>query len=360
MLKIMKLLPVSIITFGLFIGCATDRVQMFEHPDSAAPGSTIDVVFCDLFVYASPADISIMNMKRDSAHVVVGLPDGYSVESMAYYVDKNFHVKKYIKDSLDEARLEKELKDSLLAYASRKLPMQKNNPLAAVVKNQTVTAHSMANANEDEIELDIKMSSIKQLAGYSSKIDISIPFGRAMDTSFALDSINELLQSIGGDSVDLGKYAGLAERVGVTVIPVIYFAKIKTGSVNSKDTLYYFSKTDAVVAEPDSLDMGDMVYVPFVNGTVKVLSHDGLKQKSVFQIQPAKNGMMNIVLSDNNQSTIRIHSLTGTVLNQFTINGNSRTWDMRDYHGNRVPSGKYIMSIQNGKTSQFRDFSVVR
>jgi len=101
-MKLLKMLAVCAAA-GTFTGCAIDYSQIVDHPAGAKPQDTISVSMINIVTVLSNSSRLIQRVTRDSLHVAMGLPQGWSVVSADCYIAEDTRLAKMIGSLEDTA-----------------------------------------------------------------------------------------------------------------------------------------------------------------------------------------------------------------------------------------------------------------
>lgn len=362
------------IYIALLTGCSTDQVQIVEHPSKASPGDTFTIQFVDFYLYLSNTSYVLLPVKRDSIHVLAGLPDGWSVISADFYAQKNFKISS-VADLNDTAAIQKMIRDSIAKYSSSKASMKNDPTLVASFSGRQVDAHNGGNDSSITVSTD----SVKQWFGFSAPLNINYSMGSKLDTAIDIDTLLALAGNSkflpSGTTVDTSVLDSLpinVDTVGISMVPIVAFVKIKTGSVEGNYKLYYYSKTgplpDAVLDTssgiPD-MDIGDMVYTTVSLGNASVISRFTPQVKR-FSINAYPNPFTANVQIDfettcSDKSNVRIFSSNGRLMKSLvpTISGHA-VWDGTDIYGRTVHTGSYLIQVKDDKKAVVKRVELVR
>lgn len=329
-----------IITFSSLwlIGCSMDQTAVIDHPSSAKPNAEFNVIFADLFTIISDGPELTMNaIKADSLHAALGLPTGWSVQSISYYTVPKFDIGKY-GNTEDPEFIAKFLKDSLTVYKQRASNMSVDTKGKAFFTNKTFTADGSNGDTSTTIDSD----SIGQWHVYGSRINLNFPVGTKMDTVYAFDSLQDTSGTMGG-----------FDSIGMKVVPIIIWATLKTNNKNGNVNLYYFTKTSPLITD-STLDDGNLIYYPFTvdpNSSVFNFSHS---QKRGAQIAAWPNPWdrrtsLQINIPSKSAFNLGIYSMDGQLVKEIrSQNNRTISWDGNGKTG-RVKPGNYVIKI-NGSS----------
>jgi hypothetical protein len=337
-----------------FIGCAVDGVQVISHPDQVTPGGQFEASLASFVMLMSNGSTMLMGVERDSIHVALGLPAGWSVVSAGYYAALDLHLAQAMNDIQDTAAVQDSmialLIDSLPVYATRQTPLTPDQGMAAYFTGRTRDAAGPDSSATITVDLD----AVDQWLTYSGPLGISYPTGTEMDAVFPLDS-----------SINLGVLT--IDSLGIAIVPVFLFLEIAAGTDPGIDTLYYFAKSAAMPdpAAPDSgqIDLGSLVYYP-IDVSTSGISRSALNRVSDGMLGiDAKPGAVEITVATGRDGAARadIYTLHGELVRRFTGHGEAVrfVWEGADSRGRHRPSGTYVLKTQSAKGGVSRSFQLL-
>ncbi len=343
------------------IGCTTDTAQIIEHPTTTQPGSTITVKLASAFAYGTFGKMYFSQVSRDSLHVLLGLPEGWSVEGIDCYVAKDYKAAKSLAEIQDfeslmqdpaNQDLVQEFQDSLVSFELRKTPMPADPSLNGSLAGRSFTASAYDPSQGD---IDVDADSITNWNAFSSKISLSYQAATKTDTFIVLDSAMKAAVQEGMPGMFF-----LSDTVGITVVPMFVFARIKTGDEAGEYQLYYYTKTNSI-ANYNDLDQGSMAYATVVldpNAPVKTARNSTMTAGALKANPAVFSGSTRIQLPSEAVSgaKVSILSLRGQVIKSFgdISSGTSQiSWDGTDQSGKRVKSGTYIVRYGDELNTSF-------
>jgi hypothetical protein len=258
----MRLLAIGSVTVLLITlgGCSIDRLHPIDHPSSAQPGDTITVTLANYFVLATMPTIH-GEFTRDSVHFAMGLPAGWSVAAMDYYVADGMRLNTIelptdpATGAVDTAALSALFRDSLEVYDQRRQAMSADQGLADFMQAQhmTITLDTLGTT------MTLDGDSVGQWLGYGAVAGIAIS---EPDTLISLsDTSSVWSQYVSADSLDQSSQFGV-DSVGLSAIPVFVQARLVVGEMVGSHTLIYYCKTGPLpedLAPADSGEMSDWV-----------------------------------------------------------------------------------------------------
>jgi hypothetical protein len=309
---------------AVLIGCSGfDTSQVLVHPETAKPSETFDVALLNLYAYLANGTTVPAEVVRDSLHLLVGMPEGWEVveASMALVDDLPVEALFALQNSVfDEAAMSAILQE----YQSGAVPVAVDGMLPGALSGQTFNAHSVT----ADTDIAVAIDDIPSWAGFSAPVNIVIEAG-STDTGIALDSVLSMAEALDmlDDSLQaqinaLRNFSMVPDTIGVSMVPIALYLKIKAGDAEGEDTLYYFSKTAQMNPEtsqmvvqmmPDfsDLELGDMTYVPVtVSNSAAVSSERRHKARGNITVN-STSGTVHISLNNESltNATIEIFNL---------------------------------------------------
>jgi hypothetical protein len=332
---------------SLLVGCSADRAQLVSQPSAAKPGDTISVVLSDVYVIVSTTSTTSAAYKRDSLHVVYGLPSGWSVVSSDYYVANGLRLNQIAGIAADSALLLTLLQDSLAAYTARESAMAADPTWKSFFVHKTLKAHGFS---MDSIL--VAVDSVGQWVPYGAKLNINIPAGTAMDTSFPVSSLPIDTSTLTSSEKFL---LGSIKTIWIKTVPIVCFARIAVGQVQSTFNLYYFTKTDSLPPAATPLldyDIGDMAYAAInINRNNPVLLQPSARsQHGLLTVGagPAATTVINVGSLDGGR--ISICNAAGKTIRLFQASPNQSgpiVWDHTTSSGETVGTGTYVIRLES-------------
>lgn len=366
----LKVVQTAICTCALavLIGCSGfDTNQVLMHPEQVKPSASFNVALVNIYTYLSMDSVIAADVKRDSLHLLVGLPESWSVESAFMVVADDMTTTQLL--ALQDNVLDQTmLAGLLLKYQSRVVTLPVDGALASQISGDSISAHDRASGDE----IMVKSDAVNMWKGFSAPVNILLAAGSKPDTMIALDTILGVAAQGDTAMAELTANPLAPEMVGINMIPVIVFLTVKSGTVERDDTLYYFSKTGAMnppasalgTALPDqesaaqlaALEAGSMTFVPIaVSNTAAVAGGRRIAPgATVSAASNRRQGTVSFDLGslDPEQSLISIYSLRGALIASITPQAQMALWDGNDLHGHRLPAGAYVARIGRGAHSQ--------
>jgi hypothetical protein len=217
----------------LFVGCSVDMGEILEHPQQINPSKEFEVALVNQYALFLNSSTAAQAISRDSMHLAVGFPNGYSVVSAKCYYANGLNVLK-MASAMDTAAAEKAMADSAVIYKSRATAMQGTPQFVALLKNRSYQAK-----DENGDSMEVNTDAIKNWSAWGGRINLAIPAGTPADTSL------------------------ITEGMAVSVISksVFIWVTLKAKSTAGQDTLYYYTKTAALI-DTATIDAGSIVYAP--------------------------------------------------------------------------------------------------
>ncbi|KMQ51098.1 hypothetical protein CHISP_2021 [Chitinispirillum alkaliphilum] len=367
----MKNYPKFLILFSLaalLIGCSSDNLTVIHHPTEAKPGDTLVVELASFFSYASPGGIVMGTVNRQDMNMLVGLPEGWSVISMDYYVAHDW---KFANDLLSLADLDnlgdedmrdllseegqKMYMDSVTVFRTRMQPMNENPTLSQAFRGRRFLAHPSGN-DEYQEEIIVNTDQIHSWSGFSAPAEIKFDFFDQTDTSFRIpdefaDNADERLRDT---------------DVGLTIVPIYLFAKIQTGGQTGMHDIFYYSKTDDLpegddftqdpsVDDLSSFDVGSMTYVsvlldPNVSVSNRIANRHSGSSLKAYPTSFSSSTTIQLPNSHFGGEQVIVRSLDGRLVREIAVGRGEHhvIWDGKDFSGREVRSGTYIVSFTGG------------
>ena len=390
-----RLLTISTaaLSLALMIGCSgVDSTQVLVHPEAVTPSATFDVALVNLYTYIDTAGAVISNdVTRDSLHLLIGLPESWDVTEAKAAVVKDMGTEGLLAMQADLTDLQSAAA-LLEQYKASATALVVDDALAGVFSGDTVSAHG----GVADSSVEVVMDQVARLKGFGGPVNISIPAGSNADTVLPLDSMIAFVNSTGlvPDSTmtmlnSLTNFPGLKipDTLGIVMVPVVVFLKIKAGSTEGDDTLYYFTKTGSMGQAPSpiitavtlvypqmkpmlsGLESGDMVYVPVTvsNAASVVVRKTGGSFDNVSVVADRSSGTVRISLGSfaGVHPVVEVYSLRGARIASPGMQQRSGSaavvWNGTDLRGNRVPAGTYLLRISGDHgTAMVRRLDLMR
>jgi hypothetical protein len=338
---------IGLIIFGL-TGCSMDKTAIIQHPTNAQPNAAITVSLADMYILYDTAKTIHSTIVRDSVHFAAGLPAGWSIQSLTYYVGRNLKLASYIDTVVDTAGLAAAFAESLIVFKVRATPMTADASMANFLKHKSFKAELYSSTTDSAI---IQTDSVAQWLAYSDKCDVTLAAGSKPD---------KLIKNPDSSS------AGIVDSIAITAVPVFIYATLKTGPYTGDFKLYYYTKTSRLV-DPATLtnsmstayyDKGDMVWVPITLSLVSSAQIPfGSSSAAAFSVSPSslrQGAIAHITLPSNSGYSLGIYSTDGRLIRQWKggpASGDMQ-WNATDMNGRPVNAGMYLFRLQaNGATT---------
>lgn len=136
-----KFLRVIFVCFTIFffIGCSIDSAQVVFCPEEVRPEGSANVILFHAFNFIdTSANISVQ-VNRDSLHLLVGMPEGWSVESASFVVIRNFSLSEvYNASIMSGGEVDTNYLEMLNPADSEFIPMSKDKNLINFMKGKEV------------------------------------------------------------------------------------------------------------------------------------------------------------------------------------------------------------------------------
>jgi hypothetical protein len=340
-----------IICLSLLIGCSIDKAGVIEHPERAKPGDTISVLLSDIYMYVSNSSRIDEQVVRDSIHVLAGLPKEWSVTGLDFYTFKDFKYSKIINSN--SSSIDSILRDSVSSFESKKSPMSRDYGLSDSFKGRELDAHNI----KDDSTVTITADNVDQWIGFSAPLGIVFQKGSSTDVAVPMDSAINIYKNSGlSDGTFDPSSIGMIpyDTIGINVIPILVFARIKVGVQDKgKHTLYYYTKTGKIPSMQPQIggndkDIGDMVFVNVDISTASV--NNRLVAVKPFCIK-ARPDRIQINLGDISRSVnADIFSIDGQLVKRLNpVSSGAFFWGGVNETGCKVSPGAYYIRIVDGK-----------
>ncbi len=341
-----------------FGGCATDSLTVIDHPETVEPGATYQAQLINSLALFSDGSELSEAINRDSLYIALGVPEGWSVGAIGYYVAShikfnNFPTSPSDSSAVDTAFIET-LKDSLAAFAARQQALAQNDNLAQYLFGNTIPAN-YSNAE------DLDGSTVAQWSGFSAHIGLEFPEGTKMDTAFAIpDSVK--------DQMDPGGIMGL-DSAGISVVPVFIFASLTATTQAGADTVYFYSKTGDFPQFPGESsggmtslpDYGSLAMQKVLVGESAVRTNVAAGKRSLASVRQRPDGSYAIQIDyADRPAQARILSPTGATVRTLNLAPSGGIWNGLDNSGHIVPAGAYIVAITSGERAFSRQIQHYR
>lgn len=359
MIKTVARTVLAAIAAATLMGCGMDALESINHPEQARPGDEISVNLVNAFTLFSTGSALIQPVSRDSLHVGVGLPAGWSVEGVSYYVASHLNVFHMIDSIEDTAQIEAMMAESLEVYASRSTPMTVDETMAAFFAGKELPI----GADTSDTARTVHGDSVDQWLSYGAAIGLNFPLFHQMDTVFA---VNDTADTSGAlDSLPME-----IDSVGISVVPILIFAKLTAGQETGDIPLYYYSKTgplpaestDTTIQNPDrGMLIEEMINIDMSNAVIAANTPTG-SPTGLTAVSDGRSGAVRIELPAKPAADTRlgIYSLEGELVHRFTPPSASFVWDGANVSGEPLPQGTYLMRWSGNATSLSTTLRLVR
>jgi hypothetical protein len=340
-------LCIGLIISGL-TGCSMDRTAVIEHPTTAQPNAALTISLADMYVFYDTAKTIHSTVVRDSVHFAAGLPAGWSIQSITYYVGRNLKLASYIDTAIDTAGLAAAFAESLIVYKARATAMTADAGMADFLKHKAFKAELYSSSSDTAT---IRTDSVAQWLAYSDKCDVTLAAGSKPD---------KLMKNPDTST------AGMVDSIAITAVPVFIYATLKAGPYAGDFKLYYYTKTSRLV-DPATLtnsmstayyDKGDMVWVPITLSLISSAgSPFGSSSAAAFSVSPSslrQGAIAHITLPSNSGYSLGVYSTDGRLIRQWKGGPASgeMQWNATDMNGRPVNAGMYLFRLQaNGATT---------
>lgn len=335
-----SLVKLFVIGAGLagFMGCSFDQTIVIEHPDRVAPAQQFDVPVYNQYVYYCNSGTFVQAVMRDSAHLAVGLPNGWTAIAANFYVARQFKVINLMNSLDDTLALYKAIRDSSLLYKSRAAAMTQDNNFTSLLAGRTYETRAW---NSDD-SLTVNTSSVNSWKCYRGLANLSFPQGTTVDTVM-VDS--------------------LSDTIGLTVVPVFMWVTVQAKTAPGLDTLFYFSKTSKMPAVTDTgnIDIGAMVYAPVTVLGSQVMSRP-VERSNQVTIRSTKDRIsINLGSYAGEAVSVKIYSLSGVLIADLSAELAAKSGAVEWNHGSSgAKSGIYIVRCATKSGMVTSSFKLVR
>lgn len=361
-----------LVVIAFFTGCSLDMPAVISYPEEVKPEKSTNVMLSNSFVFFDTSEVRSIGVTRDSIHLLIGMPSSWSVESASCVVLKDFNINDYYSmiagENLVDSQTVKELED-LIPPSSEFIPMSKDENLISFIKNKELVAYS---PSQDE-SLSVAINNIPKWEGFSAPVNIVLEKGKRNDLVIGTDSFASASGSsdeISGlkppflGKVKIKKQTPNFDSMGITMVPVIISVNLKAGKEESKDTIFYFTKTaamneppsptlamiGALYPEASSMLQNNLIFTP-INVTETANIKEALKGKksgkNIWSEQ--KRGSLVIRYNKNRVNPIKaeVYSLKGNFIKNIKtdINESCFKWDGTNNFGAKVCKGIYYVKV---------------
>jgi len=370
--------------FAALIGCSGfDSTQLVMHPDTTAASSTFDVALVNIYMLLDTGVTISHKVERDSLHLLVGLPETWDVTEAATIPVRDITIEQMLalkSGSIDATALAALVQQ----YRPQAAALSPDASLPTAINGKTITAHG----KDGKTKVAVNANDVKQWKGFSAPVNIILEKGSKPDTIAPLDSVMAFAASVGLlDDATAGNIAALKQSklfkfpdsMGIAIVPIAVFLKVKAGIGAGSATLYYFTKTDSMklpstsgvpssslFSDVSKMDKGDMVTT-----TVTVVDAVGIRggrlpfdASALTVVADRATGSVRIDFEKPNslRTSVDIYSLEGNLVRTITRAAHATTivWNCAGERGNKVHSGTYLVRIADPAGSLTRKVQIVR
>lgn len=340
-------LTAALVFFG---GCAVDSYNVIEHPEQVQPGATFEASFLNFVFVTSTGAVLVNEVNRDSLHLAMGFPDGWSVSNVRQYTADHLNLNRYF--SLEEGQEQDSPLDNpeLMALVTDSFPMYRtrSQPIPDA-PNQVSFFESGKFDISDTATETLEGSSVAQWTTFSGFLGLSFPIGTEMDSVIALENLDTSLISPGQE----------IDSLGYKVVPVFVFASVSAPAQERTDTLYYYAKTGPLPDLADTmeinLDLGDWA-VRTVQITPDAAAGPLTRYRSEGNtVQYRPNGGITFSFAERKDYKIEVFSMNGTRLWTTAGSGAHAEWTGLNSRGRSIAPGNYLARVRIGdRVNSFR------
>ncbi|MBN1130073.1 MAG: hypothetical protein JXA71_13865, partial [Chitinispirillaceae bacterium] len=228
----------------LCIGCSFDTMNIIDHPARVSEGQQFEASLYNQFIHITNGGKINMDIIRDSLHVAVGTPEGWTIESARFYVARDWDIVSLASQLDDTVALALAIRDSSIAFKARATAMNADPGFVTALAGRSYQAADKYDNNAIVVETD----SIGSWTCFRGVAGIMYTRGTPVDT-IMVDST--------GDTT------------GISVMPLFAWVTLRAPASSRQDTLIYFSKTAAMPPLDDSgsIDVGEMAYAAITVGS---------------------------------------------------------------------------------------------
>ncbi len=333
-----------------FGGCAVDSYNVIEHPEQVQPGATFEASFLNFVFVTSTGAVLVNEVNRDSLHLAMGFPDGWSVSNVRQYTADHLDLTSYF--SLEEGEEQDSPLDNpeLMALVTDSFPMYRTRSQPIPDAPDQVSFFESGEFDiSDSAVVTLEGSSVAQWSAYSGFLGLSFPIGTEMDSVIALENLDTALISPGQE----------IDSLGYKVVPVFVFASVSAPAQERTDTLYYYAKTGPLPDLADTmqinLDLGDWA-VQTVQITPDAAAGPLARYRSGGnEIQYRPDGGVTFSFSERKDYKIEVFSMNGTRLWTAAGIGAQAEWRGLNSRGRSIAPGNYLALVQTGdRVNSFR------
>ncbi len=339
-------------------GCTLDSIIVLKHPGSVPVGETFSMGAVDIILDMSSAQASADSIYRDSIHVGVGLPSGWTVVSAKACPAPHFRPAKASVNDLDTNKRNQLLLDTLDVCESRAVPLDPDSGVIGFLAGRTIRVP--ASPESLGVQFTLKPDTVPNWFGFRGRIDVSIPAGAPADT--ILDSTAS---------------TAILEPTAFKALPVYVYLTLRAGPRDTAARLLYFSKTGPLdttgIRNNTNLDKGALVYHPIVvTSPVSAAPRSatpGFRWASggpsirrtgsgllTLRLPPAASGVPG-------RGGLEVLSATGGRLRAWSAPALGATgevqWDGTDASGRPLPAGRYLLRAVPSGNHRIQPFVLI-
>jgi hypothetical protein len=376
---------IATLSLTLLVGCSGfDSTEMFMHPDTVAASSSYDAVLINLYTYIDTSTTISKQVKRDSLHLLVGMSESWDVLGARMVAVKDMKPDQLLalqSGAVDEVAIA----GLFQKYAAQAVDVPADAVLAAKLKGQTISAHTTG----ADTKVNVAVDKVAQWKGFSAPVNIVFEKGDKPDTIVPLDSAISF--AIGSGLMPDSTAASIAalknnplikmpDTIGISVVPIVIFLKIKVGTAIGNDTLFCFTKTDSMNPKPSAqlsavallanmpalgkMEAGGMVYAPVTVRNGAAVTHAGtsfVNERMTARFDKATGAVrLNLGNFDLAGAKVGIYTLQGTLLATLLPRTARIEWNGRDAHGCPVSAGTYFVRLSNASAKVTGSFQITR
>jgi hypothetical protein len=336
-----RFFSLTTVTLGI-AGCTLDSLVVLRHPGSVPVGETFQVGAVNVILDVSSAQSAADSVFRDSLHVGVGLPSGWTVVSAKACPAPHFRPAKASVNDLDTNKRNQLLLDTLDACEGRAVPLTPDSGVRAFLAGRTIRVP--ASPESLGTSFNIKPDTVPNWFGFGGRIEVHIPAGSPADTIM--------------DSTDS---PAIHEPTAFKALPVYVYLTLQAGPRDTAVRLLYFSKTGrldtAGIRNNTNLDKGALVYHPLV--VTSPVSAAPRSAASGFRwvsggpsIRRAASGLLTLRLPPaasgaTGRGGLEVLSASGARLRSWSAPALGASgevqWDGTDAAGRPLRAGRYLL-----------------
>jgi hypothetical protein len=325
----------------LCIGCSFDTIRIIDHPARVSEGQQFEVSLYNQFQHLTNSGTISTDIIRDSLHVAIGAPAGWTIESARFYVARDWDIVSLASQLKDTIALALAVRDSSIAFRSRAAAMTVDAGFASVLKGRSYQATDKKDSNAIQVETD------------------------SVDSWTCFRGFTNILYT-GGTTVDTISIDSTGDTTGISITPVFAWVTLRAPSSSRQDTLIYFSKTATMAALEDTtdVDIGEMSYSAIAVGAASVMtSKNVLKTRHMVVRAPvgSKNVTIDLGESARDASALGIYSLSGALIEDLSpLLRRSSAVISWNAGGERAKTGMYIVRCVTSKGMVSQTIQIVQ